>query len=359
LRKRLFVSSGMDLSPLSLSDLVKLSSPAKPLPPSDYPLNLQFARRDVRSYRQIAAIGAGSVLFHLVVFLFAIEIPSFIDSPPTPPRVVERRTPLYFPLELTQKAPNRNKVSKQIDLASLLASQQQQNEQRASPNASVKHFEPPQNIGSPQTAKPLPRIMPDAPNLAMNQTPSEGGVVNGLPSAPPPPQTGPSPFQSSGTQVLRNPQTKPEQTKAPPPPGTVRPALSDDNQSIPAPALPGVQGQTGAQQAAIELKSDPQGADFKPYLTQILAIVRANWYRVMPEAARNGRSRGRTVVEFVINRDGSIARVITAQPSGLNQLDLAASTSLVMSSPLPTLPPEFKGYQVRLAFTFAYNMPTR
>jgi hypothetical protein len=48
-----------------------------------------------------------------------------------------------------------------------------------------------------------------------------------------------------------------------------------------------------------------------------------------------------------------------AEPSGLTSLDVAASTSLVMSSPLPRLPAEFKGLQVRLAFTFAYNMPIK
>jgi len=132
-----------------------------------------------------------------------------------------------------------------------------------------------------------------------------------------------------------------------------------DSQSIPAPPLPDLPGQPGAQHAAIELESDPQGADFKPYLTRILEIVRANWQRVIPEGARNGRLHGRTVVEFIINRDGSIPKVVTAQPSGLNQLDLAASTSLVMSSPLPSLPPEYKGLQIRLAFTFAYNVPAR
>jgi TonB family protein len=123
--------------------------------------------------------------------------------------------------------------------------------------------------------------------------------------------------------------------------------------------LPELPGQIGAQHAAIELQSDPQGADFKPYLEQILAIVRANWQRVTPEGVRNGRLHGRSIIEFLINRDGSLAKVIVAEPSGLTSLDIAASTSLVMSSPLPRLPAEFKGLQVRLAFTFAYNMPVK
>jgi outer membrane biosynthesis protein TonB len=344
----------MDLFPLSLSDPAKLSAPAQPLPPSDYPLQLALNWRDRRSSRQLVAIGAGSVLLHVIVFVLALQIPSLVQPALPKPRILLHNTPLYFPRELTQKSPNHNKVTKDIDLASLVASQQQQQHQQASPNASVRHFEPPQNVGTAQASK-TPRIMPDAPNVAMNQAPADvsAGALNGLSAAPPPPSANPSQFQTAGTQAA----PKIAQPKAPPPPGVIHPGSSNENRSVPAPALPGLSGQIGNQHPAIELLSDPQGADFKPYLEQILAIVRANWQRVTPAGVGQGRLRGRSVVQFIINRDGSIAKVILAEPSGLNQLDLAASTSLVMSSPLPRLPPDFKGYQVKLAFTFAYNMP--
>jgi outer membrane biosynthesis protein TonB len=337
----------MDLSPLSLSDLVKLSAPAKPLPPSDYPLHLELSGGPTRSYRQIAAIGAGSVLIHLAIFLFVLEVPSLVQQTHPERVIVEHKTPLYFPKELTQKERNRDKVSKEIDLATLRAALEDRQQQQASPNPSVRHFEPPRLVGAPQADKIAPRIMPDAPNLSFNQTPADAasGAMNGV-TAPPPPKANPSLLQSAGAQ-------------APPKIAPPKAPLTQDSQSVPAPALPGLPGQIGAQHAAIELQSDPQGADFKPYLEQILAIVRANWQRVTPEGVRNGRLHGRSVIEFLINRDGSIARVIVAEPSGLTPLDVAASTSLVMSSPLPRLPVEFKGYQVRLAFTFAYNMPVR
>jgi outer membrane biosynthesis protein TonB len=347
----------MDLSPLSLSDLAKLSAPAQPLPPSDYPINLMLERREVRSNRQIAAIGAGSLLVHLIAFLIATEIPSLVQQSHPERVIVEHKTPLYFPRELTQKASNRNKISKDIDLAALMASRRDQNQHQASPSPSARHFEPPKNVGVPQREKATLRIMPDAPNLALNQAPADvaGGAINGVQAAPPPLKASPSLLETAGTQAP--PKIAPPKT--PPPPGVTRPILSDDSQSVPAPALPGIAGQTSAEHAAIELRSDPQGADFKPYLEQILAIVRGNWQRVTPEGVRQGRLHGRSVIDFIINRDGSIARVIVAEPSGLNQLDFAASTSLVMSSPLPRLPVDFKGFQVRLAFTFAYNMPIR
>ena len=86
-----------------------------------------------RSYKRTALVGAGSVLLHAFVFVLALQLPSLVQ-PRLPERVlVVHKTPLYFPQELTQKAKNRNKVSKQIDLASLIASQQDQQQQKASP----------------------------------------------------------------------------------------------------------------------------------------------------------------------------------------------------------------------------------
>src|ERR1700722_2362800 len=118
----------MDFLSLSLSDPAKQSAPAPLLPPSDYPLQLSMEWQGERSNRQFAAVGTGSVLLHLVAFLLALKIPSLIQQRLPERVIVEHRTPLYFPRELTQKAPNRNKVSKDIDLASLIASQQEQHQ---------------------------------------------------------------------------------------------------------------------------------------------------------------------------------------------------------------------------------------
>lgn len=349
----------MDLFPLSLSDPAKQSAPALPLPPSDYPLQLAM-EWNIHSGRQFAYIGAVSVLLHLVIFVVALRIPSLVQPRLPEAVIVEHKTPLYFPKELTQKAPNKGKPTKDIDLDSLRASIKDQQQQQASPSPSARHFEPPQNVGTPVRPADKPKILADAPNLAPNQNPADAnaGVINGLqPVAPPPPNTNQSPLQGAGTQA---PPKLTPQPQTLPPPGTLRPNPSVDNQSTPAPALPGVNGQIGdLHLASIQLPSDAQNADFKQYLERILTIVRANWQRVTPEAARQGRLRGRSVIQFIINRDGHVAGVIVSEPSGVDQLDRAAGTSLVMSSPLPQLPPDFKGGQVKLAFTFNYNMPIR
>jgi TonB family protein len=112
----------------------------------------------------------------------------------------------------------------------------------------------------------------------------------------------------------------------------------------------------GRQGSALELLSDPMGVDFRPYLIQILATVRRNWYAVMPEVARLGR-QGKVVIQFAINRDGSVPKLVIVSPSGTEALDRAAVAGISASNPFPPLPAEYRGLQIRLQFTFLYNMP--
>lgn len=109
---------------------------------------------------------------------------------------------------------------------------------------------------------------------------------------------------------------------------------------------------------SLELMSDPMGVDFKPYLIRILATVKRNWQAVMPESVRLGR-RGRVLIQFAISRDGNVPKLVIAAGSGADALDRAAVASISASNPFPPLPPEFQGQQVRLQFTFMYNMPTQ
>jgi hypothetical protein len=51
--------------------------------------------------------------------------------------------------------------------------------------------------------------------------------------------------------------------------------------------------------------------------------------------------------------------MVIADPSGSQPLDQAAVAGLSMSNPLIPLPADFKGGQVRLAFSFSYNMPAQ
>jgi TonB family protein len=121
------------------------------------------------------------------------------------------------------------------------------------------------------------------------------------------------------------------------------------NPSAPSVPVPGKLG------SSVELLSDPQGVDFWPYMVKVLSTVRRNWFSVIPESARMGR-QGRTIVQFAINKDGTVAKVVFAASSGTEALDRAAVAGISASNPFPPLPVEFKGSQVRLQFAFKYNV---
>jgi len=112
------------------------------------------------------------------------------------------------------------------------------------------------------------------------------------------------------------------------------------------------------QSSNLELLSDPMGVDFRPYLIRILSTVRRNWLAVIPQSARMGR-RGKVQIQFAIDKDGSVPKLVIALPSGTEALDRAAVAGVSASNPFPPLPDEFKGRQVRLQFTFLYNVPSR
>jgi TonB family protein len=121
-------------------------------------------------------------------------------------------------------------------------------------------------------------------------------------------------------------------------------------EGINLPPSPGVQG------SALELKSDPMGVDFRPYLTQILATIRRNWYAVMPESVKLGR-HGKVGLLFAITKSGNVSKVTWAFQSGADALDKAAVAAISASNPFPPLPAEFKGERVVLQLNFAYNVP--
>ena len=322
--------------------------------------------------RRIAGVFLGSLGLHLLLFFVAVHLPSFASNPVTSERQAAlHRTPLYMPPDLlTQRAPNRDRVSKSIDLDDLLATPNKQaRKSTPAPAPSKKRFEPPKAIEQQAKAVP-PAILPEPPKVQPpdQKTAPAPGVTGPLATAvPPPPKPVDSPFQNIGGAAPENP-------NAPLKPRTdVQSAIkglaqenekrnlivTDDNAAPPAPGAPGNLGNDGGPHTAVELQSDPRGADFKAYLTRILAIVRGNWKRVIPESARMGVLRGRTTVEFIIDRDGSIPKLVIANPSGSDPLDRAAGAGLTMSNPLPPLPADYPGFQVRLAFTFSYNMPTQ
>lgn len=252
------------------------------------------------------------------------------------------------PRELTQTAPNRGKVSKEVNLESLLPR----------PRVFVSPSLPP---GVLPAGRPVP--LPAPPRIDMAQ---EGSAP--LPFAQIQPVEKPKPvFENPAAAARAEESAKPRLTL----PGSSVAELGRSlarGRGVPQVVVsdlgeglggvgPGldVSPKPGAVGSSLELLSDPRGVDFKPYLVQVLASVKRNWLAVLPESVRMGR-RGRVVVQFVINRDGSVPKLVIATPSGADALDRAAVAGISATNPFPPLPDEFRGDQVRLQFVFLYNM---
>jgi TonB family protein len=305
-----------------------------------------------------------SICFHVGIFGILLVTPkSFFESNPRTPidlaKIERKVTTLVAPrFELTQKEPNKGPIKPEVNLDDLNASLQQ----RRAP----KTYVPPPTPA--QKAEPAPRPVEAPPQLETAFPDTKQLAQLGTPQLVPPEikpqeQQKRSPFENpgqvagvkKGTETGKIPQMQRQsidelmRQSIPGSQGTSGQIVTD----IPSQSNPmQPQSQIGS---SLELLSDPQGVDFRPYLRRILAIVKRNWEAVVPESARFGR-RGRTLIQFAISRDGRVPKLVISGPSGTEALDRAAVAGISASHPFPPLPPEFKGDVVRLQFGFSYNM---
>lgn len=319
--------------------------------------------------------GAGSVAAHVVLAGILALLASLPAPTPAPEHEIaaniRKAIPLIAPpMKMTQKEPNRGKVSKEVNVEGLLEHRATKETLPSAP--AQRQFRAPLP-GAPSPVIPTPRLTePPKIDAQVNTSPALPPAA-GAPNVPPPRiQSEEKPklaFESpgqNGTSTQKNPAF-----------GNIAPPKSSVDEAIrsvargaggqggtvvgdadPAPSLreslrsPQTPGQT---RSSLELLSDPQGIDFKPYLIRILSMVRRNWLAVIPESAHLGR-RGQVLLQFVINRDGQVPKLVIAMPSGAEALDRAAVAGISASVPFPPLPAEFKGRDVRLQFSFKYNV---
>jgi outer membrane biosynthesis protein TonB len=112
--------------------------------------------------------------------------------------------------------------------------------------------------------------------------------------------------------------------------------------------------------SGIDVLSDTMGVDFGPYLSRVLAVVRMNWYSLIPEEARPPLlKRGKVAIEFAILPDGKVAGMRLTGQSGDIALDRAAWGGISASNPFSPLPSEFHGPYLALRFYFYYNPDRR
>lgn len=314
---------------------------------------------------RVREAGTLSVLAHVAAIVALLLMPRGVVSPP---RHTETQiTPLIEPpTELTQRAPNKGPAAKEVTVEAL----------QPRPRIQIPH-------SPPSTTRPAARIdsPPQPPPVALPEPPKiEAGnrevqSPHGLPPGPPtPPQI----------QAEEKPKLAFETPTAPPPSGGVghiaRPDTSvsgaireltrsgsqggltvgdDTNEAGPGGIGSGLNlpPSPGRAASSLELLSDPKGVDFRPYLIQVLASVRRNWFAVYPESARMGL-RGRVETQFVIARDGSVPKLVIVAHS-TPALERAAVAGIDASHPFPPFPAQYSGDRLVLKLVFSYNMPRR
>src|SRR5579859_5211362 len=219
--------------------------------------------------------GIGSIVVHIFLLTGAI----FLDQLDTPElrtgaRIVsdiKRVTPLIAPpTRLTQREPNQGKVSKEVNVESLLSHSQKSFPARPA----LRSFKPPA-MGRPVPAEPSSPRFTEPPKVDTAITSANAPPLVAPPitnPAPPPPQIQP---EEKPKLALENPGqhapvTSPSLAKLPPPKTTVDDAirgLARSNMEQP-PNL----GNMQLDPPAVNLLSDPMNVDFRPYLARILAL---------------------------------------------------------------------------------------
>lgn len=91
-------------------------------------------------------------------------------------------------------------------------------------------------------------------------------------------------------------------------------------------------------------------ADWGPYMRNLEARIRRNWN------PPKGDTSKRVVIYFKISRDGKLLSMNVVKSSGLALADQAAKAAIQQSAPFPPLPPEYKGSNIDIDFTFDYNV---
>lgn len=351
--------------PAETTSFVPVSGPA---------LDLYPQWREPLTSRRVARAAIGSLIFHVVAIAVFVSLPD-VEQHTTATVItptIRKVTPLYMPkfFEPTQKAPNQGKITRELDVRSI----------EPAPRPQAPHFRAPEPAPGPVAEARPAAPVPEAPKIEVPRV--EQPKIEAAAAPPPAPPT-----------ITANPQPAPP-AAAPPKPKLAFESIASGQTHVAAPnpdaAIPDPQsrfagspaqgaggtivGDIGASRlntpssnqapspgrsgSNLQLLSDAKGVDFRPYLIQVLTVVRRNWLAILPQSARLGQ-RGRVLIQFAIDRNGAVPKLVIAEGAGTESLDRAAVAAVSASYPFPPLPAEYKGDEIRLQFAFSYNMPTR
>ncbi len=90
--------------------------------------------------------------------------------------------------------------------------------------------------------------------------------------------------------------------------------------------------------------------DFGPYMRELQRRIKMNW------DPPKGNESKRVVLLFKIAKDGRLLSCSVLKSSGLQSADKAALNAVHLAAPFRPLPPEYKGSNIDIQFTFDYNV---
>lgn len=90
--------------------------------------------------------------------------------------------------------------------------------------------------------------------------------------------------------------------------------------------------------------------DFGPYMRELQRRIKMNW-----DPPKGDQSK-RVVLMFKIAKDGRLLSCSVYKSSGLPNADKAAIQAVQLTAPFKPLPPDFKGPNIDIQFTFDYNV---
>jgi TonB family protein len=328
-------------------------------------LTFLLPRSQPASIGRIFRNAAASIAVHLFLALIAMSLPE-VTRPVEAPRIVpdvRKAVKLVAPrfTDLTQKDPNRGKVSHSLDVRST----------NSTPVPRAPRILPPAIPPGPPAPVPAPPPAPviEPPKIEIAAAGSlEGAGTATARLTPPAPDKPKLAFESVTSAAVRSASNTPAISLPKPSVqelarAAARPAagggggvaVGDDLDQPPSIGSFGQAPSPGKMGSNLQLLSDPAGVDFKPYLIQVLSAVRRNWMAVIPESARFGR-RGVVTIQFIVDREGKVPKLVIASPSGTDAFDRAAVAGVSMSHPFPPLPANYKGDEIRLQLAFSYNV---
>jgi TonB family protein len=93
---------------------------------------------------------------------------------------------------------------------------------------------------------------------------------------------------------------------------------------------------------------------------EVLPTLQKAWQKIAPSVAKStaGKSKGKTVIEFAIQRNGSVSELKVKESFSDTTLDAALLDSLKSVAPFHALPAQFKGRSLTLQLDLSFHPVT-